>query len=481
MRRPLAAAFVLSCFCVAAASAGTITSISPSMVKVNSGEQFLTIYGSGLGSTVVFDGPGGHFELQANAFYSGSIVTWVPLEVTMNAGYYDVYVRGGTGDSNVVTFEVRGFRYFPMVLLLPEYLRVQPINREGAYAKYEVIVLGGEDPEPSVSCTPESGSFFKMGQSLVQCEAWNSAGERASGSFTVHVRDEEPPIVDVPLEPIRVKAQSNEGSIVEYKTSAYDEIWGELPVECTHPSGSLFHVGLTTVQCHATDVDLNVGYGSFIVEVVGEVEPYELTIHVADILVNAESADGTYVKYEVEVSGTEDPEPRLTCTPESGSLFRVGTNVVQCDVLDRWGMRGSASFLIEVADPEPPLIEKIYATPDILEPADGRIVPVEVVAYAYDAIDAAPVCEIYAVTSNQDIHLGDGDDPKSYDWLVTGKLTLELRAEVQKYDRLYDIWVGCSDYYGNRTNTTVRVTVPGTAERQNAPASPSKKRSVGRR
>ena len=115
------------------ASAGTITSISPSSVKVNSGEHFLTIYGSGLGNVVVFDGPAGHFEVNTTASFVGSVAAWVPLEIVGRSGYYNVFVRGGTGDSNVVTFQVQGFKFWPFVIIVPEVLWVQPLNREGAY------------------------------------------------------------------------------------------------------------------------------------------------------------------------------------------------------------------------------------------------------------------------------------------------------------------------------------------------------------
>ena len=65
MKRSLLAV-VLGLFAVSA-TAGTITSISPSMVKVNSGEHFLSIYGTGLGNVVVFQGPAGTLERNTSA------------------------------------------------------------------------------------------------------------------------------------------------------------------------------------------------------------------------------------------------------------------------------------------------------------------------------------------------------------------------------------------------------------------------------
>jgi hypothetical protein len=452
-------AFVLGLFAVSA-TAGTITSISPSMVKVNSGEHFLTIYGSGLGSVVAFQGPAGYFERNTSATFSGSVHVWVPESIVRTSGFYDVWVKGGTGDSNAVTFEVRGFKFFPFVIITPEVLRAQPLNREGGYVKYNVFWAGGESNDGTVDCFPQSGDFFKMGVTTVNCSGRNSAGETAQSSFTIEVIDQVAPTLFVPREPIVVKWTQREGAVVEYDAKASDDIWGDIVPECAPKSGSMFPVGITNVQCSATDNDLNIGHATFVVEVQGDVKPYELFVKVPKgIYVDARSAEGEVIDYKVDVSGTDDPSPEVNCVPKSGSLFPVGATEVVCDAIDRWGMRGRGIFPVEVRDTKPPFFEKLYSTPDVL-PNDGRIYRIDIVATATDEIDRAPVCSIFAVTSNQSIHLGDADSDKSYDWKVTGDLTLELRGEAVRVERYYDVWVGCQDFFGNRVNGTARVRVP---------------------
>ncbi len=467
--------------CAATASAGTITSINPSMIKVNSGEHFIAINGSGLGSTVVFDGPAGHFELPANAQFTGTVHFWVPLQIVAKSGFYNVYVKGGTGDSNVVQFEVRGIKFFPFVIIVSDLVLFQPSSREGGYAKFDVITAGGEinDPAPKIECFPASGSFFKMGNTPVRCTAVNSIGEKAEAAFTLSMIDTVGPVLDVPREPIVVKATSREGANVEYNVKAYDEIWGDATPECLPRSGDNFPIGVTTVQCFASDLEGNVGAGSFLVEVLGDVKWYPLTVTAPTVRVDARSAEGEKVEFKVEVTGTKDTNPTVTCSPKSGSLFPVGTNTVRCDAIDYNGMRGSTEFEVEVRDPNAPKFEKVYASPDLLRP-DSRIYPIEVVASAYDDIDLRPFCSIFAVTSNQDIHLGDDDSEKEYDWQITGDLSLDLRAESSRGDRYYDIWVGCSDFYGNRVNTTTRVIVSSTAQGASAPPTSSKKRAGGK-
>ena len=479
MKSTLAAAVAVLLLCAASASAGTITSISPSSVKINSGEHFLTAYGTGLGTVMVFDGPAGHFEVTTNANFLGSVVAWVPEAIVRKSGTYSVYVRGGTGDSNSVNFVVQGMKFFPLVLLMPEVLRVQPSSREGGEVKYEVIAIGGEDPNPRVSCDIPSGSFFKMGVTTVNCVADNIYGETAKGNFQVNVLDHVAPKLTLP-EDIRVKAESREGTKVEFQAFATDEIWGDVPVDCLPRSGSLFPVGRTNVQCFATDNDLNVGTGSFAIDVEGNVEWYPLTVEVpAPILVDAESPEGMVVKYEVKVGNTKDPNPTVTCTPKSESLFAVGLTTVNCDAIDENGMRGHGEFEVIVVDPAPPEILRVYASPEVITPADGRIVPVHLDVAVEDKIDLAPVCEVFSVTSNQPIDLKEGDDPKNYNWAITGPMSVELRAAYTRTDRVYHVWIGCTDYFGNRSTEAAYVTVPaGAALTAQQPA--TRRRAAGK-
>jgi hypothetical protein len=476
MRKSLAAVFLL--LCTVSASAGTITSLNPSSFNVNSGEQFITVYGTGLGNRLVFDGPAGHFEVDVNATFSDRVVGWVPEAIIAKSGTYSLTVTGPNGSSGPASFTVKGFT-LPLALLMPEYIRVQPKSREGGYVNYSVYAIGGKDPNPTVSCDPKSGSFLPMGVTTVRCIASNIYGERATGTFTVYVRDEEGPVLKLPEKAIVVGAESKEGAFVSFEATAFDEIYGDLPVECTPASGSLFYVGVTTVQCIATDPDLNVGHGIFDVEVVGEVKWYPLEVIVPDdIVADAKDPRGAEVEFEVYVKGTDDREPIVNCSHKSGEVFPVGQTLVTCDALDAWGMRGNGGFLVTVVDRVAPQILELKASPDLLT-ADGRIYPIEIFVSAVDDIDMEPRCEVQDVTSKEDIDLDDFDDPKSYDWRITGPLTLELRAERHGTTRVYNVWVLCSDYYGNQERTRASVAVTGgTASKATGPAKTGRRRAA---
>jgi hypothetical protein len=484
MRTRLAAlAVVLSFVATVSASAGTITSVSPSSVKVNSGEHFISVYGSGLSNgTLVFDGPAGHFERTVNASFTGYVVGWVPEAIVRTSGLYSLYVRDSFGaQSNSVSFSVQGFKYFPLVILSPDVLFVQALNRDGAYIKYDVFAYGGEDSNYSVRCFPESGTFVKMGSTTVNCEAANASGETAKSDFVVHVADRAAPTIYAPREPIVVKAESNEGTRVEFSADANDDVYGQLATDCLPRSGSIFPVGKTTVDCSATDYDGNVGHAFFLVEVIGDIKPYELVIKVPnDIYVDARDVTGTTVDWSAKVVNSEDPYVVLDCTHKSGQLYPIGETRVTCTALDGYGLRGTSTFAINVVDPMGPWIDRVIATPNVLR-YDDRIYSITVEAWGKDDIDPQPHCAIFSVTANEDINVDDSDSEKNWDWSITGDLTVDLRARYGRSGmRTYNVWVGCSDWYGNMTSKSVPVYVTKDGTLPSTVAAPSKRRAAGK-
>jgi hypothetical protein len=463
MRKLLVA--VLLSLVASSAFAGTITSISPSKVKINSGEHFLTVYGTGLGSTIVFDGPQGHFERTATAVFVDRVVTWVPEPLILKSGVNSVKVRDANGsESNAVNFTVEGFKFFPLAILVPDVLLVQPKTREGAYVKWEVFAVGGEDPNPQWRCDQDSGAFFKMGETTVNCEAWNIYKEHVTASFKVSVFDRLGPVVTVP-EDIRVQARSFEGEVVEFKATAVDDIYGEAAVTCLPASGSMFRIGRTLVSCSAEDFELNVGSNNFIVDVIGDTEPGKLELILpTPIQVEARDPRGAEVSYDIKVEGTKDPDPVINCFPKSGSLFPLGTTTVNCDVLDHEGAWAQGTFDVHVLDLNAPYVSYIKPSPDRI-PADGRMWPVRIELEVKDDLDLEPACSIIGVTANEKIDSDDDDKEGTGDWEILEKEevpTVLLRGEFFR-SRVYNVWVGCSDFFGNMTQTYTQVLVTSAA------------------
>lgn len=472
---------VLLSLVASSAFAGTITSLSPSSVKLNSGEYFLTVFGTAPGNTLVFDGPAGHFERTVSATFSDRVVGWVPEAIVQKSGTHTVKVRDANGiETNSLNFTVAGLKFFPLAMLVPEVLWVQPKSREGGYPKWEVFAVGGEDLNPQWRCDQDSGAFFKMGQTLVTCDAWNSFGEKATAQFTVNVADREGPVVTVPGT-IRVPARSYQGEVVDFKATAVDEIWGESAVECFPASGSTFRVGKTVVQCNSTDFELNIGSGSFIVDVTSDTNPGTLTLDLPrPIVLEARDPRGAVVDYSVKVGGTKDPSPDINCAPKSGSLFPLGTTTVNCDVLDHEGAWAQGSFDVNVLDVNAPLVTTIKPSIDRI-PNDGRMWPVTVDVEVKDDLDLSPSCSVTGVTANERIDSDDEDKEGSGDYEIVdaGRRTVLLRGEFGR-SRVYNVWVGCSDFFGNLTHAYAQVLVTSTAGSVQGGTSNPRRRAGGK-
>ena len=102
----------------------------------------------------------------------------------------------------------------------------------------------------------------------------------------------------------------------------------------------------------------------------------------------------------------------------------------------------------------PLTITSLIATLNVLWPPNHRLVPITVSAATSGGSGAAS-CKIASVSINEPID-ADGD------WLITGNLTLYLRAERNGLGngRVYGITVRCTTGAGDSVDDTVYVNVP---------------------
>lgn len=141
--------------------------------------------------------------------------------------------------------------------------------------------------------------------------------------------------------------------------------------------------------------------------------------------------------------------------PEASTIFRTWTAADGC------GNSSSCVQTIQVVDTTPPVIHELRATPKVLWPPNHKMVPVVVTAVSTDSCDTVPHCSITDVSSNEPVEgIGDGDTAP--DWVVTGDLTVDLRAERsgKGRGRIYTLTVTCSDECGNSSSENTTVLVP---------------------
>ena len=142
----------------------------------------------------------------------------------------------------------------------------------GAIVTYSVPTAYDDSGlDGSVLCMPMSGSYFLIGTTTVTCTATDTIGNTASSSFNITLialsEDISPPTFSE-TENITKLAINPSGTAVQYFTpTASDQSPLEGPVTCNPPSGSLFSVGQTIVNCSVTDKAGNIGVTTFTITV----------------------------------------------------------------------------------------------------------------------------------------------------------------------------------------------------------------------
>jgi hypothetical protein len=170
----------------------------------------------------------------------------------------------------------------PTLQLPPGDWVVATTTGNGTNVDYTVTAADDRDPNPQVTCTPPSGSFFPLGLSQVTCTATDNAGNTSAPRYLtvlVLAPDTTPPqFYWIPS--FDVPATSPAGAHVDVYVLASDDR-GYAAVACAdRQTGATigwnvahdFPIGDTTVDCTATDAAGNSTKGSFTVHVQGASE-----------------------------------------------------------------------------------------------------------------------------------------------------------------------------------------------------------------
>jgi hypothetical protein len=169
-------------------------------------------------------------------------------------------------------------------------------------------------------------------------------------------------------------------------------------VSCSPSSGSLFPVGVTTVNCSES-----IGGGapcSFTVTI-SDAQPPKITCP-ANIITSTDpskcSATVTYSPPGVSDNCTAAPALSPACSPTSGSTFPKGTTTVLCTVLDPAGNQASCAFTVRVDDTQPPVFTSCPANVYTAANASCPFPASKVISYVYPS--ATENCGGLAVTCN---------------------------------------------------------------------------------
>lgn len=174
----------------------------------------------------------------------------------------------------------------------------------------------------------------------------------------------------------------------------------------------------------------------------------------------------------VTLDGTESRDPdddTLTYSWEPGTLtgpvitpiLPLGTHAFTLTVDDGRGGIDTDEMIVTVVDTTPPAISGTTASPSTLWPPNHQMIEVLVTVDASDLCAAGATCAITDVVSNEPDN-GPGDGNVTNDVVITGELTVQLRAERsgQGNGRTYTVHIKCVDETGNASVSAVAVSVP---------------------
>jgi hypothetical protein len=287
----------------------------------------------------------------------------------------------------------------PKFTTVPGPISAEAAGPNGAAVSYSLSAKDNVDPAPRIVCDRASGSTFPLGTTTVSCTATDSSGNTSPPArFTVSVVDTTKPILSLPPSQL-AETSAQGGAQVTFAVSASDSVDGPVVATCSPASGSTFSIGTTTVTCSARDTHGNLATGSFTVSVVFvDRTPPTLSGVPPDLRVEGNSSAGSVVTFPT-VTATDDvdgPIALVTCSPQSGATFPLGTTTVTCSASDSHGNIGTASFGVTVVDTTPPHLvvpgdRSVYATSDGGTPASDPAVSAFLTeANASDLVDPHP-------------------------------------------------------------------------------------------
>ncbi|HEX8115664.1 MAG TPA: HYR domain-containing protein, partial [Pyrinomonadaceae bacterium] len=170
------------------------------------------------------------------------------------------------GNTSNGTFKVIVRDTTAPVITTPADVVVEATSAAGAAATFNATASDIVDGAVNVSYSAAPGSTFALGSTTVTVTATDAAGNNATTTFNVVVRDTTAPAVNCPAD-IVVNAAPGAGSAsVGFNPTASDTV-SSVTVTSSSASGSAFNVGVTTVNVTAKDAAGNTSNCSFTVTV----------------------------------------------------------------------------------------------------------------------------------------------------------------------------------------------------------------------
>ncbi|HEY0742921.1 MAG TPA: HYR domain-containing protein [Chryseosolibacter sp.] len=213
----------------------------------------------------------------------------------------------------------------------------------------------------TVANTHNPGSAFSVGTTTVTYTATDGAGNQATCSFNVIVKDVTKPVVTSCPSNISLTTATC-GAAVSWTPPTATDICG-VTLTSNFAPGATFPVGTTAVTYTATDPSGNSQTCTFNVTVVDNVLPVIAGCNTGTIQVIAPSNSCNAVATWTLPTASDNCSVVLTSTHNPGATFPVGMTDVTYTATDPSGNKTTCTFKVHVRDQTLPVFSGCIATP----------------------------------------------------------------------------------------------------------------------
>lgn len=215
----------------------------------------------------------------------------------------------------------------------------------------DAVAVDNVDPQVSITYSSASGTRFPVGTTAVEAEAQDAAGNLSTCTFlvTVALEDTLPPSLTCPAA-VSVRSPTNDATPVTYpEAQVADAVDPHPTVTYSRPSGSTFPIGTTTVVVTAIDAAGHASTCTFTVSVTIDDDTAPSLQCPANVTATATGPEGALVEYPpAQVSDTQDPNPTVTYSRPSGTMFPIGDTTVTVSATDASNNVSRCSFTVTV-------------------------------------------------------------------------------------------------------------------------------------
>ncbi|SEL42628.1 ELWxxDGT repeat-containing protein [Stigmatella aurantiaca] len=363
-----------------------VTVVDTSAPKVTCPANVTAEATSASGATVRFPGVTVSDASATQVTYSKAPGTVFPLGTTaVTATATDAGGYSASCTFNVTVRDTRG-----PVMVCPAGVAAEATSASGALVNYSPASASeAVSPPVTVSYSQASKTLFPLGVTVVTVTGTDALGNKSTCSFSVTVRDTQPPLVSCP-KPAPFEATSASGTLVSYPpASALDAVSPEPVLTYSHASGTVFPLGTASVIAIATDAAGNSASCSFTITVRDRTPP--TVTCPAGITAEATHAAGAEVNYpRATATDAVTASPSISYNRLPGTVFPLGTTTVTVTARDGAGNSASCTFSVTVQDTTAPSMVCPTGITAEATGDSGALVSYPA-ATATDAVTASPV------------------------------------------------------------------------------------------